>query len=85
MDDGANGLPNWPKDITLNTTLYYPMCDIMTKRQKLQIEQSEKRQRLNELLGLDGLADEQRGELDTLTKRMQQLEVQLRVLFGVQF
>ena len=54
------------------------MCDIVTKRQKLQIEQSEKRQRLNELLGLDGLADEQRGELDTLTKRMQQLEVELR-------
>ena len=50
----------------------------MTKRQRLQIEQSEKRQRLNELLALDELTDEQRGELDTLTKRMQQIEVELR-------
>jgi len=50
----------------------------MTPRQKLQIEQSEKRQKINELLGLDDLSDEQRGELDTLTKRMQQIEVELR-------
>ena len=40
----------------------------MTPRQRLQIEQSEKRQRLNELLGLDDLSDEQRNELDTLAK-----------------
>ena len=50
----------------------------MTKRQKLQIEQSEKRQRLNELLALEELSDEQRGELDALTRRMGQLEVELR-------
>ena len=50
----------------------------MTPRQKLQIEQSEKRQRLNELLALDELTDEQRGELDSLTKRAQQIEVELR-------
>ncbi|MCY4479868.1 MAG: hypothetical protein OXB97_08220 [Rhodospirillales bacterium] len=50
----------------------------MTKRQKLAIEASEKRQRLNELLALDELTDEQRGELDTLTKRMQQIEVETR-------
>lgn len=50
----------------------------MTKRQKLTIEQSEKRQRLNELLALDELTDEQRGEMDTLTKRMGQLEVEMR-------
>lgn len=50
----------------------------MTKRQKLQLEQSEKRQRLNELLGLDELTDEQRAELETLTKRMQQIEVEMR-------
>lgn len=50
----------------------------MTKSQKLQIEQSEKRQKLNELLGLDELTDEQRGEMSTLTKRMQEIEVELR-------
>ena len=50
----------------------------MTPRQRLQIEQSEKRQRLNELLGLDDLSDEQRNELDTLAKRAQQIEVELR-------
>ena len=50
----------------------------MTAKQKLQIEQSEKRQRINELLAIDELSDEQRGELDTLAKRMQNLEVELR-------
>ena len=50
----------------------------MTKRQKLTIEASEKRQRLNELLALDELTDEQRAELETLSKRMQHIEVELR-------
>ena len=50
----------------------------MTRRQKLQLEQSENRQKINELLGLDELTDEQRGELDTLTKRMQHIEVEMR-------
>lgn len=50
----------------------------MTKRQKLQLEQSEKRQKINELLALDELTDEQRNELNSLTKRMQQIEVELR-------
>ena len=50
----------------------------MTKRQKLTIEASEKRQRLNELLALDELTDEQRAELETLSKRMQQIEVEIR-------
>ena len=50
----------------------------MTKRQKLTIEASEKRQRLNELLALDELTDEQRAELETLSKRMQQIEVEMR-------
>ena len=50
----------------------------MTKAQRLQLEASEKRQRLNDLLGLDDLTDEQRGELSTLTTRMQQLEVETR-------
>ena len=50
----------------------------MTKTQKLQLEQSEKRQRINELLALDELTDEQRQEMSTLTDRMQGLEVELR-------
>ncbi|MDE0205989.1 MAG: phage major capsid protein [Candidatus Tectomicrobia bacterium] len=50
----------------------------MTKRQKLALEASEKRQRLNELLALDELTDEQRSEMDTLTKRMGQIEVETR-------
>ncbi len=56
----------------------------MTKSQKLQVEQSEKRQRINELLAIDELSDEQRGELDTLTKRMQALEVELRAALTVE-
>ena len=56
----------------------------MTSRQKLQIEQSEKRQKINELLGLDELSDEQRGELDALTKRMQQIEVELRAAIAAE-
>ena len=50
----------------------------MTKRQKLAIEQSEKRQKINELLAKDDIDDSERNELDTLTKRMQQIEVELR-------
>ena len=50
----------------------------MTKLQKLQVEQSEKRQRVNELLALETLTDEQRAEMDTATKRLQELEVELR-------
>ena len=50
----------------------------MTPAQRLQVEQSEKRQKINELLALDELSDEQRSELDTLTKRAQEIEVELR-------
>ena len=50
----------------------------MTPKQKLQLEQSEKRQWINELLAADTLTDEERSELDGLTKRMQQIEVELR-------
>ena len=56
----------------------------MTTLQKLQIEQSNKRQRVNELLGLEELSDEQRGELGTLTVRLQGLEVELRAAIVVQ-
>ena len=50
----------------------------MTKKQKLWLEMSEKRQKLNALLALAELTDEQRAELETLTKRMQELEVETR-------
>ena len=50
----------------------------MTKRQKLQIEQSELRQKINALLGLDELTDEQRAEMEADTKRAQELEPELR-------
>ena len=50
----------------------------MTNRQKIEIEQSEKRQRINALLGQAELSDDERGELETLTKRMQNLELEMR-------
>ena len=50
----------------------------MTPKQRLQVEQSEKRQRVNELLAETELTDEQRGELDTLTRRLQDIEPELR-------
>ena len=50
----------------------------MKKTIQLQVEQSEKRQALNELLAKDELSDEERAELDTLTKRVSEIEVELR-------
>ena len=50
----------------------------MRKTVKLQIEMSEKREKINTLLGKEELSDEERGELDTLTKRAQEIEVELR-------
>lgn len=50
----------------------------MTKKGKLTIEMSGKRQRLNELLALDELTAEQRAEMGTLSTRLQELEVELR-------
>ena len=50
----------------------------MTKLKRLQLESSEKRQRLNALLALDSITDEQRAELGTLTTRMQEIEVETR-------
>ena len=50
----------------------------MTPLQRLQLKQSETRQRLNELLGKDEISDDERGELATLTTRAQELEVELR-------
>ena len=56
----------------------------MTSKQKLQLEQSEKRQKINEFLSLDELTDDQRNELDVLTKRMQSLELELRAAIVVE-
>ena len=50
----------------------------MTKLQRLQIAQSEKRQRLNELLGKDELSEDERGEMATLTTRAQEIEIEVR-------
>lgn len=50
----------------------------MTALQRLQLEQSKTRERLNALLGQDELTDDERGELGTLTTRAQQIEVEMR-------
>ena len=50
----------------------------MTPKQKLLLEQSEKRERVNALLGQDSLTDDERGELDSLSKRLQGIEPELR-------
>ena len=50
----------------------------MTKKAKLAVEMSEKRQKLNELLGKDELATEERAEMTALTARLQELEPELR-------
>ena len=50
----------------------------MTASQRLQISQSEKRSKINALLQLDELTEEQRGELSTLTTAIQEGEVELR-------
>ena len=50
----------------------------MTKKARLAIEKSEKRQRVNDLLGKDELTTEERAEMDALTKRLQEIEVEYR-------
>ena len=50
----------------------------MTARQRLELEQSEIRQRLNELLGKTELSSEERAELGEKTERAQALEVEMR-------
>ena len=48
------------------------------------MEQSEKRQKLNELLGKEILTDEERAELEALTGRLQQIEVEYRAAVAVE-
>ena len=50
----------------------------MTKIQKIQLRQSEVRQKLNELLGVEDRTAEQSTELETLTGEGQRLEVEYR-------
>ena len=50
----------------------------MTQTQKVQLRQSEVRQKLNELLGVESRTDEQTAELGTLTAEAQGLEVEYR-------
>ena len=50
----------------------------MKASQRVALEMSEKREKLNGLLGVDELSDEQRAEMGSLTERMQQLEVEAR-------
>ena len=50
----------------------------MRKSQKLLLEQSEKRQKINDILAAETMTDEQRSELDSLTARMQEIEPELR-------
>ena len=56
----------------------------MLKSQRLLLEQSEKRQKVNALLGKDSLTDEERAELDTLTTRLQQIETEYRAAVTVE-
>lgn len=56
----------------------------MTNRQRLELEQSEKREKINGLLGKEKMTDEERGELVELTKRMQELEPELRAAIVVE-
>ena len=50
----------------------------MTTKQKLELEQSEKRQKINELLGKEEKTEQELNELQDLTKRMQELEIETR-------
>ena len=50
----------------------------MKKSQTLSLELSEKRQKINDLLGKETMTDEERAELETLTKRVQEAETEYR-------
>ena len=56
----------------------------MTTAQKLAIRLSEIRSKLNELSALDDLTDEQRGEIDSLSKEYQAKEAQHRAALTVE-
>ena len=55
----------------------------MTKLQKLQIEQSETREKASSLLAEESLSPEKRSELDGYTKRLTELETEIRAAIAV--
>lgn len=56
----------------------------MLKSQKLQVEQSELREKINAALGKEEITDEERGELNGLTRRCQDSEIELRAALVVE-
>ena len=56
----------------------------MTPAQKLMIRSSEIRQRLNELAGMDELTEELRGEVDTLTTELADVETRMRAAIAAE-
>ena len=56
----------------------------MTRVQKLQIRQSEVREKLNELLGVDDRNEDQQAELEKLTGEAQKLEPELRAALAAE-
>ena len=56
----------------------------MTKSQKVQVEQSEVRQKLNVLLNTEDRTEEQAAEMDRLSKRMGELESEYRAAVAVE-
>ena len=56
----------------------------MLKSQRLLLEQSERREKVNALLGKDSLTDEERSTLDEQTTRLQQIEVEYRAAVVVE-
>ena len=56
----------------------------MTKLQKIQIKQSEAREKINELLSVAERTDEQTAELHERTKTAQELEVEYRAALAVE-
>ena len=56
----------------------------MTTAQRITVRLSECRQRLNELLGVEGRNDEQQTELEKLTGEVQKLEPELRAAIAAE-
>ena len=50
----------------------------MTAKQRLELKQVDLKKKLNELLGGEALTDEQRGEMETLTARLEESDTELR-------
>ncbi len=56
----------------------------MTAKSRIALRMSQRRQRVNELLSLDELTEEQRSELGTLTTALQNDEVELRAAIAAE-